>query len=203
MSEDGSASMFAMRRPHLLHLRSPCDEHRCLHPRPPRDAHSHGFNPLTLSSARTFPTLVLDLGCSPHLPCSLTLRCSDTSSFGARLRRRSRFRDRLAAFMFALASNGPPLGGVVHARHASVLRSSGVHGRLRLSTLSSCPPSSAHDRCLIFRSVGVVPAFSVPASFSPFGEEKTFAFRFPPSSVHPLWPCPCPPCGVHGLVHFR
>lgn len=122
------------------------------------------FQSAHLLGARTFPTLVLFLGRSPHLPRSLTLRCSDTSSFGARQRRRSRFRDRLAAFMFALASNAPPLGVSFTRGSRLCFTLFGLHGRLRLSTFTSCPPPSAHVRSLVFRSVGVVFAFSVPAS---------------------------------------
>lgn len=127
-------------------------------------------------------------------PCSLTSRCSDISNFGARLRRRSRFHECLAAVMFALAADvhlsviPSPRGTRLCFTPVAYALSScgcGSHGRSRLSTLTSCPPSGAHVRLLIFRPVSAVLAFSVLTDATRLlGASHRCSLRFPPSSAH-------------------
>lgn len=157
--------MFAPRSPRLLHLRSPCDEHRCLHPHPPRDVHSQ-----IRRSAHARPRPF-------HLrrPCSLTSRCSDISNFGARLRRRSRFRECLAAIMFALAADvhlsvipSPRGTRLCFTPLAYALSSCGSRRPRALASLDAhVVPTVGCSRCLlIFRPVSDVLAFSVLATVS-------------------------------------
>lgn len=219
------AAMLTSRRSRLLHDHPPCDGRRacirvrlamstCASSRPLTLRCSSSFHvrvqprPLIATfhvrsphGARTLPSSMFDLSgahvfCAPPTPCDAV----DT-----------RIRDHLAAFVFALAcmsrlSAFRCMRGtrLCFTPLAFALSSScfGAHARSRLSTLASLRRRvpTFHLRSLF---AGVVLAFSVLEKRARLSALTSLVHvRFPPSSLHPLRPCSCPPRDEHDHVHF-